>query len=251
MKKIIISIVLIIGVAAAKAQQQFIDKATIEFEVKTNFKKAMGSTMNEMFTEAMPEFKIGYYHFTFSGDKSIYKFDRWAEGPKIAEFLRKDDEESTFYLDHTTGKINQKKTIFGAEFPVEDSIPKISWRLTNENREIAGFNCRKAIGVIMDSVYVFAFYTDEILIPGGPCTINGLPGMILGLTIPRLYTSYIATKVILNRVNESEIKPATAKKFNNRADLRKLIIERSKEWGNGDDEDSKGLIRNFVWNTLL
>jgi GLPGLI family protein len=36
----------------------------------------------------------------------------------------------------------------------------------------------------MEDVYVFAFYTDDITtISGGPCSINGLPGMILGLTI--------------------------------------------------------------------
>lgn len=252
MKNLIISTVLVLSFATATAQQQFIGKAMIEFEVKTNFKKAVGTSMGAMFTDAMPDFKTGYYQFTFSGDKSIYKFDRWADGPKPLEFLRKDEEESTYYLDHSTGKIIQKRTILGAEFPIEDSIPKISWRITNENREIAGFNCRKAVGLIMDSVYVFAFYTDEILIPGGPCTINGLPGMILGLTIPRLYTSYIATKVKLNGVNEAEIKPITAKKFSNRTELRTLILDRTKDWGNGEDnEDSKSLIKHIIWNTLL
>ena len=83
----------------------------------------------------------------------------------------------------------------------------MEWRLTNENRVIAGFNCRKAVAKIFDSVYVFAFYTDEILIPGGPCSINGLPGMILGVTIPRLFTSWIATKVTLTGVDENIITP--------------------------------------------
>ena len=78
---------------------------------------------------------------------------------------------------------------------------------------IAGFNCRKAVTKIFDSVYVFAFYTDEIIISGGPCSINGLPGMILGVTIPRLYTSWIATKVMLNGVDENTIKPVTVRRI--------------------------------------
>jgi GLPGLI family protein len=44
-------------------------------------------------------------------------------------------------------------------------------------------------------MFMYCFFTDDITISGGPCSINGLPGMILGLTIPRLYTSYVATKV--------------------------------------------------------
>jgi GLPGLI family protein len=76
--------------------------------------------------------------------------------------------------------MNIQKNVWGSNFNVEDSLPHLEWRLTNENRVIAGFNCRKAVAKMFDSVYVFAFYTDEILIPGGPCTIHVLPGMILG-----------------------------------------------------------------------
>ena len=78
---------------------------------------------------------------------------------------------------------------------------------------IAGFNCRKAVGKIFDSVYIFVFYAEEIPISGGPCAIRGLPGMIMGMTIPRLYTSWIATKVNVVSVNENVIKPSAAKKM--------------------------------------
>lgn len=232
--------------------QQFIDKATIEFEVKTNVKKTMGNGMWADLLKDMPQYKTGYFNFSFSGGKSIYKFDHWADGPKVPEFLRKDDELSTYFFDHNVQKMHQQKLIRGSEFYVQDSIPKIKWRLSNESREIAGFNCRKAVGVIMDSVYIFAFYTEEILIPGGPCSISGLPGMIMGLTIPRLYTSFIATKVKLSGVDETEIKPAAAKKPSTRADLRNFILERMKEWySDNDDEDSKNWRNNFVWSVLL
>jgi GLPGLI family protein len=48
---------------------------------------------------------------------------------------------------------------------------------------IAGFNCRRANAMIMDSIYVVAFYTDEILTTGGPESFSGLPGMILGVAL--------------------------------------------------------------------
>jgi len=250
MKKYIAIIILAISFNAANAQQ-FISKATIEFEVKTNIKKTMGnSSWAEMLKDQMPAFKTGYYNFTFADGKSVFKWDHW-DNVKVPEFLRKNDEENVWYFDHNNNKFNVQKSVFGSMFNVDDSIPAIEWKLSNENRIIAGFNCRKAVGVIMDSVYVFAFYTDEITIPGGPCSISGLPGMILGLTIPRMYTSYIATKVMVNGVNEQAIKPASSKKYMTAVAMKTTIKERTKEWGGDDDPDSKKWIEQMLWNTLL
>ena len=254
MKRSIIFFLIVVTITGKSvAQQIFIDKATIEFEVKTNVKKTIGDApWAEMLRDAMPQFKTGYYNFTFGNNKSIYKFDHWASGQKAPEFLTKDDETNVWYFDHNTEKIYQQKTVFGSEFMIQDSTPRINWRITNENREIAGFNCRKAVGIIMDSVYVFAFYTDEIMIPGGPCTINGLPGMILGATIPRLYTSFIATKVMVNGVKEDEIKPVAAKKYSNRTEMKKIVNERMGEAFNGqDDESSRNFKNQFLWNIFL
>ena len=132
-------------------------------------------------------------------------------------------------------------------------FPNLQWKLTNENRVIAGFNCRKAVAVIFDSVYVFAFSPDEIMIPVGPCSINGLPRMILGVTIPRIFTSWIATKVMLTSVNESAIKPLSVKKPYTLISLKNIIDERTKDWyGRGDNaNDVKQQKARFQWLTLL
>lgn len=232
--------------------QTFINKGMIEYEVKVNVKKTMGNnSWAEMLKDNMPAFKTGFFHYTFADNKSVYKFNRW-DGPKMPEFLRKSDEENVWYFDHNAGKFNMQKNVWGSNFNVEDSIQHIKWRLTNENRIIAGFNCRKAVGVIMDSVYVFAFYTEEIMIPGGPCSISGLPGMILGLTIPRMYASYIATKVIVNDVQENIIKPVVAKKYITTKVLKATLKERAEEWGsNDDDPDNNKWMEQFFWSTLL
>ncbi len=251
MKKLII-LTMACWFARHTTAQTFIEKASIEFEVKTNVKKTMGnSSWAEMLKENMPQFKTGYYKFTFSNNKSIYQFDRWADGPKVPEWMRKDDEQSHYFFDFGNQKLYQRKTVAGGDFLMEDSIPHINWRLTNESRDIAGFKCRKAAGIIMDSVYVFAFYTDEIVIPGGPCSVSGLPGMILAMTVPRLYVSFMATKISVNGVDETVIKPVAAKKYSTRAELKKLMLERSKDWYDGDDEDAKNWRNQFVWGTLL
>ncbi len=232
--------------------QQFLDKAVIEYEVKTNVKKTMSNnSWDEKLKELMPQFKTGYYFFTFADNKSIYKFDHWEPNLKIPEYLRRNDEENVWYMDHTNNKFSMQKTVFGSVFITEDTIPVIQWKITNESRVIAGFNCRKAEGKISDSVYVFAFYTDEILIPGGPCSISGLPGMILGVTVPRMYTSWIATKIMVNNVPVNNIKPVSSKKSFNMSSMKSTIKERTKDWIRPDDPDSKKWMEQMLWNIVL
>ena len=232
--------------------QQFLNKAVIEFEVKINIKKTMGTnSWDEKLKELMPQFKTGYYLFTFDDNKSIFKFHQWEPNLKIPEYLRRNDEENVWYMDHSNNKFAMQKTIFGSVFITEDTIPAIDWKITNENRMIAGFNCRKAEGKISDSVYVFAFYTDEILIPGGPCSINGLPGMILGVTIPRMYSSWIATKISVNNVPVNIIKPIISKKPFNLTSMKSIIKERTKDWVRSDDPDSKKWMEQLLWNIVL
>lgn len=250
--KTCISAFIILLVSTKLPAQQFLDKAVIEYEVKTNIKKTMGNgSWDEKIKELMPQFKTGYYTFTFADNKSIYKFDHWEPNLKIPEFLRRNDEDNVWYMDHTANKFSMQKMVFGSVFITEDSIPVINWKITNESRIIAGFNCRKAEGKISDSVYVFAFYTEEILVPGGPCSINGLPGMILGVTIPRMYTSWIATKIMVNNVPVNTIKPISTKKSFNLTSMKGTIKERTKDWISADDPDSKKWMEQLLWNIIL
>ncbi|MEN9910026.1 MAG: hypothetical protein RLZZ540_3185 [Bacteroidota bacterium] len=253
MKPILFFIAALIFTITSKAQQ-FVDKAVIEYEVNTNLKKTMSNdSWDEMMKDNLSDLKISYFTYTFADNKSLFKFDRWSPKTRVPKYYKDADEENTWYFDFTTRKMNMQKQIVGTNFVIEDSIPNIQWKITNENREIAGYNCRKAVGKIMDDVYVFAFYTDDITISGGPCTINGLPGMILGLTIPRLYTSFIATKVDLTFANAAEIKPITAKKTYDFIGLKSMIEEKTKEWFSyGEDKEENKRQKNlFLWNAFL
>jgi GLPGLI family protein len=234
--------------------QQFINKGIIEFEVITNVKKTMGNSgFWEQLKDQMPTFKTAYYTFTFAGNKSLYKFDHYDEKKaKVPEFLRRGEDENEWYNDYAAGQTYIQKNMWGTLLNSKDSLTQIHWKITNESRLIAGFNCRKAIGKILDSVYVFAFYTDEITISGGPCTVNGLPGMILGLTIPRLYASMIATKLTVADIKENSINPVAAKKYYTAKQLKGILDERIKEYSRDDqDEDSKNWISQMYWNMLL
>jgi GLPGLI family protein len=88
-----------------------------------------------------------------------------------------------------------QKSVFEETFLVKDSVRKIKWKITDETRDIAGYTCRRANGIMMDSIYVVAFYTTEIPLSGGPEQFSGLPGMILGAALPHENITWFATKV--------------------------------------------------------
>jgi GLPGLI family protein len=238
-------------IAFQVSAQQFINKGNIKFEVITNVKKTMGTNgFDEQLKDLMPTFKLAYYNYSFAGNKSIFKFDRYDEKKgKLPEFLKRNEDTNEWYSDFNTGLTYMQKSIWGSPINFKDSIVNIQWKLSNESLMIAGFNCRKATGKIMDSVYVFAFYTDEITISGGPCSINGLPGMIMGVTIPRLYMSMLATKLMLNDVKESTIKPITVKKYYTNKEIKSMLDKRIEDWS--ADEDGKKYMDQMYWNTLL
>ncbi len=224
--------------------QQFISSGKIEYEVRVNNHRMFGDGIfAEMFKDKMPPFSTTYYNLTFIDNKALYKFDRLNEKDKLP-WNDNSREENIWYSDYNTNQFSNLKFVFDATYLLSDTLMNIKWKLVpNETREIAGFNCRKAQGVIFDSVYVFAFYTDEITTPGGPMSLSGLPGMILGVTIPRMFTSWIATKLEITGVNTNIVTAPTKGKKKDAQELKKNVEKVSKDWGTWGQQS--------VWNIFL
>ena len=255
MKSKILLAALSIFLFSALHAQVFISKAKIEYEVKTNIQKTIPNFFfANMLKDQLPQFKTGYYDYTFAGNKSVYKFDHWSdESRKIPDWFKREDEDNIWYCDFSTGILNMQKNV-GSQVNIQDSLQNLQWRITNDTRVIAGFNCRKAFTIIFDSVYVFAFYTDEIMISGGPCSIHGLPGMILGMTVPRLYSSWIATKVTVNDVDAAIIKPVKARKTYDTKFLESAIKDNTKDWYSDDATQNAEIQKQkaiTLWLALL
>lgn len=250
MKRLLLLIFIIQCISKQSSMAQFISRGTILYEVKTNIKKTLGnSSWAEGMKDKLPTFKSSFFKLSFSGNHTQYVFDHYDDKEKISPFMRPDDEKSLWEHEFDKSIYLSNKELFGTLFSIRDSIPRIKWKLSNENRIIAGFNCRKATGIIMDSVYVFAFYTDEITTPGGPATINGLPGMVLGLTIPRLYSSFMALSVTPMEKDPEFVKPEISSKVYN----RKTVIEAVKKSTSGWNEEgeSNNFMEQIYWNLLL
>ena len=244
MKKIFASIIILTAISANA--QQFINSGMIEYEVRVNNHRMFGDGFfGEMFKDKMPNFSTTYYHLTFNDNKTIYKYDRLNEKDKLP-WGTNNAEDNIWYNDFNANTRVNQKFVFDQTYILADSLMKLDWKvMPNETREIAGFVCRKAQAVIFDSVYIFAFYTDEITVSGGPMGIHGLPGMILGITIPRMFTSWIATKLQVNGVNTSIIAAPTKGKKKVAAELKQSIekVSKDSDWGTWGQQS--------IWNIFI
>ena len=237
---------LLAAVTVLQAQNSntiFLSEGKIEFEKKLNVYAGMDNdnSWTELEKKSTAQFKISYFDLVFTRNKTLYKPGREATDNNRMEFFEKPAQDNVIYseLDNATA-VSQKK-VFEQLFLVQDSLRTIQWKLTDESRTIAGFACRRANAIIMDSVYVVAFYTDEILTTGGPESFNGLPGMILGVALPHQHVSWFATKV--QAIPQGEIvAPVKGKKVNNDT-LKKTLSELVKDWGKNG--------REFILFTML
>ncbi|WP_140937170.1 GLPGLI family protein [Sphingobacterium lumbrici] len=105
------------------------------------------------------------------------------------------------------------------KYILSDSLSPITWRFTDEYRTIAGYECRRVNGATPDSLYLIAYYTDQIPVSAGPALSHGLPGMIMGLVIPEMHIHYWATKItysndpVPTNWKEKKIKSMTLPEF--------------------------------------
>ena len=218
----------------ASAQHSiFLAEGKIEFEKKVNQYAMMeeGDSWDELQKKTMPKFSTSYFDLLFAHNKTLYQPGR--ENPDNNRRLWGDNvaSENVIYADLDSSRSVSQKKVFEEVFLIQDSTRQIQWKITDETRVIAGFQCRRANAIIMDSIYVVAFYTDDIIAPGGPESFTGLPGMILGISLPHQHVTWFATKVSAQPVTASQLKiPSKGKKVTY-SNLKESLKEVMKDWG--------------------
>ncbi len=214
MKKTLITLITILfagNILFAQQSVRFVTSGTIEYQKKVNTFQVIGNVvapnadanLKARMQQALDQYKKTQAQFatfnsslSFSGNKTMLTpilppvlYQSFQLNPITAE-------SNTIYTDLSANKIVMEKDAMGEQFLLTDSTRKIKWRITDETRDILGYNCTRANGLISDSIYLVAFYTDKIRVSGGPELFTGLPGMILQLNIPHENVSWTATKII-------------------------------------------------------
>jgi len=207
--------------------------------------------LSEEVKGSMKKYKTSNWDLYFDRTRSIYKAQKKDETEDdLMYFIMPGESTNELYADYANRNRVLRKNIMGDDYLLKDTIPRVSWKIMHDIRTISGYECRKAIGRINDTVYVVAFYTDEILLRGGPEGFSGLPGMILGLAIPRLNTTWFATKVEAFTNFNSEIQPPNkGKKAETEKELKKLI-ELFRRY-NGNINEKPEEIRKAIYGFVL
>lgn len=248
MKTILNSILILIIVLTSyntfAQNDHFVQNGVIEFEKKSNMyaliaKKIKGETDSyyqasfESYKKTNSQFKTTKSILSFSNNKSLYK---WVEINQSASNTWIADDamanlKNVIATDLDTKTSITQKNIYDDLYLVKDSLRKIDWKITDETRDIAGYECRRANAIVLDSVYVVAYYTIQIPFSGGPESFTGLPGTILGLAMPHENMTWFATKVTEIPVSEKDLAPPAKGKPTDNKELNKTLLEALKNWG--------------------
>ncbi len=243
-KKILTLCIIIFVAQHVTAQNaRFANQGTIVYEKKVNMvalikeylqKKpndSWGPKVLEDYQKNNPAFKVMKSTLTFGRDQTLYIPTPDATISNGWFNFSAAQQNNTTYTNTLNGTSTTQKKVFEEIYLVKDSTRKINWKLTNEFRNIAGYDCRRANAIIMDSIYVVAFYTDKIPVSGGPESFCGLPGMILGIALPKYHTTWFATGVTDQPVTDDKLKAPVKGKPTDNKKLWAILKEALKDWG--------------------
>ncbi len=237
MKKTLITLITILLAGSSMFAQQkanFITNGTIEYQKRVNtyavipyqIRKDADPRMLaqvqqtlENYKKTLPQFATFKSSLSFSNNKMLLVPIKPAAPFQSFQLNPLTAESNTIYSDLTAGTIAMEKDAMGEQFLVKDNLRQAKWRITEETRDILGYTCRRANGLVSDSIYVVAFYTDDIRVSGGPELFSGLPGMILQLNIPHENVSWTATKITVGPPE----KPITPPQKGKAIDTKQLI----------------------------
>jgi len=245
------------GAFSGAAQTAFVSSGVITFERSINsyavtplvmqaarkMKETEVAAFMQRFRSREKQFQTDDFNLYFDRTQSLYQ-------PAVPEgkppFYMPAAYKNRVYNNLEKKESIAEKQVFEKLFYVKDSAMRIRWKITEEVRDIAGFQCRRANALVSDSVYVVAFYTDEILAQSGPESFTGLPGMILGVALPRLHITYFAKSVRATETSPAELKIPKPGKKNSPLSRKEFISVTAKSLG-ANRIMTSGWGKNFLY----
>lgn len=227
---------------------RFITSGVIEYEKKVNMyaliteqmkrypDDTFGAKVFEDYKKNNPQFKLLKSTLSFGNGKTLFTPVEETEMRSGWFDFAAAQQNNIIYTQPAQQTSIAQKKIYEQTYLVKDSTRKINWKITNEIRNIAGYDCRRANALIMDSIYVVAFYSEEIPVSGGPESFSGLPGMILGVALPYEHVTWFATSVRDENITEDKLKAPVKGKPTDQKKLTAILKEALKDWGKNAQE---------------
>jgi GLPGLI family protein len=226
---------------------------------------------DDAMAQMLPKSRTDKFELTFGNNQSLWKHvdeeidnTEFSSGNGIQINMVAPGQSDIVFHDFTKGRRVDQREMFDKKFVIEDSIRKLSWKLTGETQTILGHACQKATAQraskrmqmtmdngkmerkeVNDTSTVVAWFTTEIPVPAGPEVQGQLPGLILALDMSNgrmVYTALeISPKADIAAIKEpTKGKKVTPEEFTN--ERNKMMDEMQKNnMGNGNN---RVIIRN-------
>jgi GLPGLI family protein len=226
------------------SQKNFQGKAYYESKTTIDMSNFGGGQLSEerkkQIADRMKSALEKSYILTFNQSESIYKEEDKLDSPSQGGGMRfgmMSLSGGNQYKNVKEQQLLQENELFGKQFLIKDSLPKLSWELGSETKTIGQYLCFKATAVknvygfdfssfrrpenndkpkdstktnteeIKDAprqVIVTAWYAPQIPVNQGPGEYWGLPGLILEVNADR--TTILCSKIVLNPSEKDDIK---------------------------------------------
>ena len=211
--------------------QSQIKSGKITYERKTNlYKKFKNNGDVKEWLKEEDKNKLDVFELYFNDSLSVFK----PQESDLVEKMSWSTNKNSVYQNRITNKRLTIKTIWGERFLLEDTIRISKWKITENKRNVCGYQCRKAILNINDSTRLYAWFCTELDATIGPESLGGLPGVILGLATEDGGVIYFAKTVEIIKPTLEVLLPKKSKeKLYKTAELKAQITKDfgKEKWG--------------------
>lgn len=168
------------GSSLSNVEKKEIGKAVMEFMYDCRYLKDTTDVTSESTDRMILQVGYGLSKFSSYRTMQIDSLIRISTADQIQANPTKyiGGETYSIYKNYPTGKFTMTDKIATDWFLVEELIPEQQWNLTDETKEILGYQCKSAKCSFRGRDYI-AYYTDEIPVADGPWKFGGLPGFIM------------------------------------------------------------------------
>ena len=208
-----------------------IKSGKITYERKTNlYKKFKNNGDVKEWLKEEDKNKLDVFELYFNDSLSVFN----AQESDLVERMSWSTTKNSVYQNRITNKRLTIKTIWGERFLLDDSIRLSKWKITENKRNVCGYQCRKAILNVNDSTRLYAWFCSELDATIGPESLGGLPGVILGLATEDGGVIYFAKTVEIIKPTLEVLLPKKSKeKLYKTAELKAQITKDfgKEKWG--------------------
>jgi len=255
MKKILLAVPALLMLTILQAQQKQ-GKVVYERVIQVNIQ----INDNDEIARMLPKTRTDKFELSFGNNQSLWvhsdeEIDNdFGGGGMQIKMMSPGQNDIVFHDFNTTKRVDQRE-MFDKKFIIEDSIRKLTWKMSDETQTILGHVCRKATAQrfsqrmqmtmengkmerkeVNDTTPIVAWFTTDIPVSAGPEVQGQLPGLILALDMNNGRMVYKATE-ISEKADLASIKaPTKGKKVTQeeyRTETAKMMDEMQKNMQGG------------------